>query len=37
MRKHEPPYQELDLDNPELSRELLLAAMIENPVLQPHP
>ena len=37
MRKHEAPYQEIGLDNPELSREQLLTAMIENPILIERP
>ncbi len=37
MRKHEAPYQENHLDNPDLSREQLIQAMIDNPVLIERP
>ncbi len=37
MRKHEAPYKENHLDNPELSREQLIAAMIEHPILIERP
>ncbi|MBI5833321.1 MAG: arsenate reductase (glutaredoxin) [Armatimonadetes bacterium] len=37
MRRGEAPYRELDLDNPELSREALLAAMVANPILIERP
>ena len=37
MRKHEAPYKENNLDNPDLSREQLIQAMIDNPVLIERP
>ena len=37
MRKHETPYQENKLDNPDLSREQLIQAMIDNPILIERP
>ena len=37
MRKHEAPYKENRLDNPDLSREQLIQAMIDNPVLIERP
>ena len=37
MRKQEPPYKELALDNPALSRGELIKAMVENPVLIERP
>lgn len=37
MRKHETPYKENRLDNPDLSREQLIQAMIDNPVLIERP
>ena len=37
MRKHETPYTENDLDNPDLSREQLIQAMIDNPILIERP
>lgn len=37
MRKHEAPYKENNLDNPELSRDQLIQAMINNPILIERP
>jgi len=37
MRKHETPYKENKLDNPDLSREQLIKAMIDNPVFIERP
>jgi arsenate reductase (glutaredoxin) len=37
MRRKEAPYAELGLDDPALSREELIAAMVENPVLIERP
>ncbi len=37
MRKHEAPYKENNLDNPNLSREQLIQAMIDNPILIERP
>ena len=37
MRKHEPPYKDLGLDDESLSRESLIQAMVENPVLIERP
>ncbi len=37
MRKHEAPYKQNDLDNPNLSREQLIMAMLDNPVLIERP
>ena len=37
MRQHEAPYKENDLDNPDLSREQLIQAMIDNPILIERP
>jgi len=37
MRKKEPPYKENELDNPELSRDALISAMVNNPVLIERP
>jgi arsenate reductase len=37
MRRQEPPYKELSLDNPALTRAQLIAAMVENPVLIERP
>ncbi len=37
MRKHEAPYKENKLDNPDLSREQLIQAMIDNPILIERP
>jgi arsenate reductase len=37
MRKKEPPYKDLKLDNPALSEDKLIAAMVENPVLIERP
>ena len=37
MRKHEAPYKENNLDNPELTREQLLQAMIDHPILIERP
>lgn len=37
MRKHEAPYKDNDLDNPELSRNQLIQAMIDNPILIERP
>ena len=33
MRKHEKPYKENNLDNTNLSREQLIQAMVEHPIL----
>ncbi len=37
MRKHEAPYKANNLDNPNLSREQLIQAMIESPILIERP
>jgi arsenate reductase len=37
MRRKEAPYQELDLDDPGLSRQALIAAMVEHPILIERP
>ena len=37
MRKHEAPYRDNNLDNPELDREQLIQAMIDNPILIERP
>lgn len=37
MRKHEKPYKENNLDNPELTREQLVQAMVDNPILIERP
>jgi arsenate reductase (glutaredoxin) len=37
MRKHETPYKDNNLENPDLSREQLIQAMIDNPVLIERP
>jgi len=37
MRKHEAPYKDNNLDNPELSREQLIQAMVDNPILIERP
>lgn len=37
MRKHEKPYKENNLDNTDLSREQLIQAMIEHPILIERP
>lgn len=37
MRKHETPYKENKLDNPDLSREQLIQAMVDNPILIERP
>lgn len=37
MRAKESIYKELGLDNPDLSREELIAAMVENPILIQRP
>lgn len=37
MRKHEKPYKENNLDNTELSREQLIQAMVEHPILIQRP
>jgi len=37
MRQHEVPYKENNLDNPDLSREQLIQAMIDNPILIERP
>ena len=37
MRKHETPYKENNLDNPDLSRNQLIQAMIDNPILIERP
>lgn len=37
MRTQEAPYRELDLDDPELSDEELIAAMVQNPILIERP
>lgn len=37
MRKQEKPYQELGLDDPALSREALISAMLEHPILIERP
>jgi arsenate reductase (glutaredoxin) len=37
MRKHESPYKENNLDDPALSREQLIQAMVDNPILIERP
>jgi arsenate reductase len=37
MRRKEAPYKELGLDDPALSREALIAAMVANPILIERP
>ena len=37
MRRKEAPYKELGLDNPDLSREALIAAMVSHPILIERP
>jgi len=37
MRKHEAPYKENNLDNPALTRDQLIQAMIDNPILIERP
>ena len=37
MRKHEAPYKVNNLDNPDLNREQLIQAMIDNPILIERP
>jgi len=37
MRTHESPYKDNNLDNPDLSREQLIQAMIDNPILIERP
>ena len=37
MRKHEAPYKELNLDDESLSRDALIQAMVDNPILIERP
>ncbi len=37
MRRKEPCYQELGLDDPQLARSALIQAMVENPILMERP
>jgi arsenate reductase len=37
MRKHEAPYKENNLDDPDLSRGQLIQAMVDNPILIERP
>ena len=37
MRKHEKPYKDNNLDNTDLSREQLIQAMVEHPILIERP
>lgn len=37
MRQHEPPYAQNQLDNPELTEESLINAMIQHPILIERP
>lgn len=37
MRQHEAPYKDNKLDNPDLSHEQLIQAMVDNPVLIERP
>lgn len=37
MRKHEAPYKDNNLENPDLSREQLIQAMVDNPILIERP
>jgi len=37
MRKQEAPYKDNNLDNPELSREQLIQAMVDHPILIERP
>jgi arsenate reductase len=37
IRKHEAPYKENNLADPDLSREQLIQAMIDNPILIERP
>ncbi len=37
MRKHELPYKENNFDNPELTRDQLIQAMIDHPILIERP
>ena len=37
MRKHEQPYKDLNLENESLSRDALLKAMVETPILIERP
>jgi len=37
MRKQEAPYKDNNLDNPESSREQLIQAMVDNPILIERP
>lgn len=37
MRKHEAPYKENDIDNPDLTHEQLIQLMIEHPILIERP
>jgi arsenate reductase len=37
MRRKEAPYKDLGLDDPGLSRDALIAAMVENPILIERP
>ena len=37
MRKHETPYKEHNLDSPDLNRDQLIQAMIDNPILIERP
>ncbi len=37
MRRKEAPYRELDLDEESVGREVLIAAMVENPILIERP
>jgi len=37
MRKQEAPYKDNNLDNPELSREQLIQALVDNPILIERP
>ena len=37
IRQHEAPYKENKLDNPDLSRDQLIQAMIDNPILIERP
>jgi len=37
MRRQEPPYKELGLDDPKLTRQALIAAMAANPILIERP
>lgn len=37
MRTHEKPYKEAGLDNPDLTREQLIDAMVEHPILIERP